>query len=116
MVGVGKSRRRKARANANKRLRRWQATLRKRRRDRERRRRRRDDAVTAKAGRRGHQECGRKARYATLRMAQQIADRRMALGAPQLWVYLCPHCNGWHLTSHPKAGTSWSLGEGMGNG
>lgn len=109
MVAVGKSHRKKPHPNASKRLRRWQATLRKRQRDKERRRRRRDAAVTARAGRRAHHECGRKARYATLKMAQRVADRRMTLGSPRLWVYLCPHCGGWHLTSHPREGSSWSM-------
>lgn len=66
--------------------------------------RRRDREVTERHGRAGHGSCGRKNRYRTERDALATALRAMRRGAPPLWVYPCPLCGGWHLTSHPRGG------------
>lgn len=75
-----------------------------------RRERRRDREVTERYGARGHGSCGRKVRHATelyaLRAASESMRRSMRDGdGTPLWVYRCEMCGGWHLTSHPDAGT-----------
>ena len=67
--------------------------------------RERDRRVTAEHGREGHGSCGRKRRYPSEVIALQAALHAMRRGAPPLWVYRCTLCDGWHLTSHPRAGT-----------
>ena len=45
--------------------------------------------------------CESKNRYASRSEAQQAAAACAEHGARKLGVYRCPHCDGWHLTSHP---------------
>ncbi len=42
--------------------------------------------------------CHMKHRYFDQVSAVIVANKRAAKGAPALRAYLCPHCNGWHLT------------------
>ena len=49
-----------------------------------------------------HGPCLRKKRYATRHAALMQAERsERQQGVPQLSVYKCQFCGGWHLTSHP---------------
>jgi hypothetical protein len=45
--------------------------------------------------------CGpqRKQCYPTKAVARMKAAEGMKNGAPRLWVYKCPHCRDWHMTS-----------------
>lgn len=56
---------------------------------------RRADALREKA-------CTSKNRYATRSDALEAAAACAAHGRGGLHVYRCPHCDGWHLTSHPQ--------------
>jgi len=63
-------------------------------------RRERDALMRKKYGIRGHRACGRKHRYESKDEAMEHACISMAHpGVPQLWVYKCELCGGWHLTS-----------------
>ena len=46
--------------------------------------------------------CLSKERYETKGAALAAANRRLMYDAPQLRVYNCPFCRGWHLTSKPE--------------
>lgn len=45
--------------------------------------------------------CTSKQRYASYDEAQQAVAACSDYGTTGLSAYRCPHCNGWHLTSHP---------------
>ena len=45
--------------------------------------------------------CESKNRYSSLSEAQVVISECEAHGARKLSAYRCPHCDGWHLTSHP---------------
>lgn len=45
--------------------------------------------------------CTSKNRYASHAEAKEAIDACAAHGTTGLKAYKCPHCNGWHLTSHP---------------
>ena len=77
-----------------------------------RRERRRDKEVTQRYGKRGHSSCGRKVRYVSEVVALRTAIANMRRDRDiKLWVYQCPYCSGWHLTSHPEPGTGDYFGE-----
>ena len=42
--------------------------------------------------------CESKSRYASRAEAKAAIDACQRHGAPALYVYRCPYCNGWHLT------------------
>jgi len=42
--------------------------------------------------------CLKKIRYWSERQASRIAELAMATRPDRIWVYRCPHCEGWHLT------------------
>lgn len=46
-----------------------------------------------------YSECRKKERYRTYERADKYRSRQMRSGGPRLFVYLCRHCIGWHLTS-----------------
>ena len=56
---------------------------------------RRDAALLAKA-------CTSKNRYASRTEAEEAIAWCEAQGRTGLTYYRCPHCHGWHLTSHPQ--------------
>lgn len=68
--------------------------------------RRRDRMVTELYGRRGHGECGRKTRYPSRHLAERYAIKYSIVAGKQFQTYHCPYCDGWHLTSHPRKGSS----------
>jgi len=45
--------------------------------------------------------CTSKNRYASHAEAKEAIAACAAHGTTGLKAYKCPHCNGWHLTSHP---------------
>ena len=45
--------------------------------------------------------CTSKNRYSSYAEAQEAIAACAAHGTKGLKAYKCPHCNGWHLTSHP---------------
>ena len=45
--------------------------------------------------------CTSKNRYSSLSEAQVVISECEAHGTQGLSAYRCPHCDGWHLTSHP---------------
>ena len=45
--------------------------------------------------------CTSKQRYASYAEAQDTIAACAEHGTRGLSAYRCPHCNGWHLTSHP---------------
>ena len=45
--------------------------------------------------------CTSKNRYASHAEANEAIAACAAHGTKGLKAYKCPHCNGWHLTSHP---------------
>ena len=45
--------------------------------------------------------CRSKNRYASYAEAQDAVAACAEHGTTGLHIYKCPHCNGWHLTSHP---------------
>lgn len=45
--------------------------------------------------------CTSKQRYVSYDEAQQTVAACAEHGTTGLHIYKCPHCNGWHLTSHP---------------
>lgn len=45
--------------------------------------------------------CTSKNRYASHAEAKEAIAACAAHGTKGLKAYKCPHCNGWHLTSHP---------------
>ena len=45
--------------------------------------------------------CLSKRRYASYAEAQDAQAACADHGATGLHIYKCPHCSGWHLTSHP---------------
>ena len=47
--------------------------------------------------------CERKQRYDTRAEAEDAVRACIAHGAPELRVYHCRYCGGWHLTSHPRS-------------
>jgi hypothetical protein len=47
--------------------------------------------------------CDIKVRYGSESHARTIGGRRAKSAAIDLWVYQCPFCAGWHLTSTPRA-------------
>lgn len=60
--------------------------------------------VRAEEGRKAEQRrrgCESKNRYATRGEAEENLAWCESQGKQGLSIYECPHCNGWHLTSHP---------------
>lgn len=49
------------------------------------------------------QTCARKIRYASDHVARAVGTEQMAGGAPQLFIYQCKVCRGWHLTKQEAA-------------
>ncbi len=49
-----------------------------------------------------HKACSSKNRYATRLEAQAAIAACAEYGKRGLTCYRCPHCNGWHLTSHGR--------------
>lgn len=54
--------------------------------------------------------CKAKRRFVTEVEARAMAvvDMRERANRHRLWVYLCPHCAGWHLT-HKDLGRRWEV-------
>lgn len=47
--------------------------------------------------------CDRKQRYASSAEAKARGRHSLTFQRNEcLWVYKCPHCKGWHLTSRPQ--------------
>ncbi|MDQ3726599.1 MAG: hypothetical protein M3335_12050 [Actinomycetota bacterium] len=44
-----------------------------------------------------HRECRRKQRYRSEAEARDVAEQQMRQGSPELKVYECIWCRGWHL-------------------
>ena len=65
-------------------------------------RKERDKRVRKEHGAAGHQECGRKRRYATELDAVMGAMWAEQRGSPTLRVYKCRFCGGWHLTKRKR--------------
>ncbi len=66
-----------------------------------RERRRSDDLSGRKEAARRKRSCESKNRYATRMDAEAAIAACAEHGTRGLRCYRCPHCHGWHLTSHP---------------
>lgn len=53
--------------------------------------------------RNAYRMCERKKRFAGRRAAGQAAQRATERTGKAHRAYQCPHCTGWHITSHEKA-------------
>jgi len=84
-------------AKTERRLAKMKKVNRKRKRERERR----DKRVTECYANEGHSACGRKSRFKNRQSALKYIERHYSKSP--LYVYKCPYCGGWHLTSHPRA-------------
>ena len=63
--------------------------------------RRMDELDRQRERARVERSCTSKRRYATYADAQDALAACAEHGRRGLSIYKCPHCNGWHLTSHP---------------
>lgn len=60
-----------------------------------------DALAQAREAARIERSCSSKARYSTRGEALEAIAACEAHGTRGLSCYRCPHCHGWHLTSHP---------------
>ncbi|MBQ9067812.1 MAG: hypothetical protein IJ131_01960 [Eggerthellaceae bacterium] len=67
----------------------------------ERENRRKEQGAVARDAARVKKACTSKQRYASYAEAQNTIAACAEHGTTGLHIYKCPHCNGWHLTSHP---------------
>lgn len=57
---------------------------------------------TARAGEPYVEGCSGKTRYATGKKANEALLDLKRTSNRKATIYRCPHCRGWHLTSHPR--------------
>lgn len=55
------------------------------------------DALAQHRARRA-ESCARRPRHTDEHVARVVGTERMVAGAPQLYIYQCEICRGWHLT------------------